>query len=289
MPKIPFFKMSGSGNDFIIIDNRKGIVDAANIATFVRNVCRRRMSVGGDGLILVEKSDAADFKWRFFNSDGSLAEMCGNGARCVARFACVNNIAGPVMSFETDAGIVSARVSDQRVKINMPDPDNLKLNDVVELAAGSMAFSSVNTGVPHVVVPAEDIDSAQVVKIGREIRHHQKFRPAGTNVNFVSLRPAGVVAVRTYERGVEDETLACGTGAIACAIVLAAQLKKPSPIDVETKSGGHLRIYFKEKNGNFFDIFLEGDARIIYKGKLWEDAWNYGRHPFDGSKRIVRP
>jgi diaminopimelate epimerase len=284
MPKIPFFKMSGSGNDFIIIDNRKGIIATANIATFVRNVCRRRMSVGGDGLILVEKSGAADFKWRFFNSDGSLAEMCGNGARCVARFACVNDISGPVMSFETDAGIVSATVSDQRVKINMPIPDNLKLNDVVELETGPVAFSRVNTGVPHVVVPAEDIDSAQVVKIGREIRHHQKFRPAGTNVNFVSLRPDGVVAVRTYERGVEDETLACGTGAVACAIVLAAQLNKPSPIDVETKSGGLLRIYFKEKNGNYFDIFLEGDARIIYKGTLWGDAWNYDQDPFDGSK-----
>ena len=274
--------MSGSGNDFIIIDNRKGIITAADIATFVRNVCCRRMSAGGDGLILVEKSDAADFKWRFFNSDGSLAEMCGNGARCVARFAYVNNIAGPDMSFETDAGIVSATVSDRRVKINMPDPDNLILNDGLELATGPLLFSRVNTGVPHVVVPAEDIDSAQVVKIGREIRHHQKFKPVGTNVNFISLRPDGVVAVRTYERGVEDETLACGTGAIACAIVLAAQLKKTSPIDVETKSGGHLRIYFKEKNGRFFDIFLEGDARIIYKGKLWEDAWNYGRHPFDG-------
>jgi diaminopimelate epimerase len=158
----------------------------------------------------------------------------------------------------------------------MPDPDNLILNDGVELPTGPLLFSSVNTGVPHVVVPAKDIDSAQVVEIGREIRHHPKFAPAGTNVNFISLRPDGVVAVRTYERGVEDETLACGTGAIACAIVLAAQLQKPSPVDVETKSGGRLRIYFKEKNGDFFDIFLEGDARIIYKGKLWEDAWNYG-------------
>ena len=276
MPKIPFFKMSGSGNDFIIIDNREGIVAAPNIATFVRNVCCRRMSAGGDGLILVGKSDAADFKWRFFNSDGSLAEMCGNGARCVARFACVNGIAGPDMSFETDAGIVSATVSDRRVKISMPDPNHLKLSDGVELASGPLTFSSVNTGVPHVVIPVEDIDSAPVVEIGREIRYHQKFKPAGTNVNFISLRPNGVIAVRTYERGVEDETLACGTGAIACAVVIAAQLKKTSPIDVEPKSGGHLRIYFKENNGKFIDIFLEGDARIIYKGKLWEDAWNYG-------------
>ncbi|MDF1593348.1 MAG: diaminopimelate epimerase [Desulfobacterales bacterium] len=289
MPKIPFFKMSGSGNDFIIIDNREGVVAAENIATFVRNVCCRRMSAGGDGLILVEKSDAADFKWQFFNSDGSLAEMCGNGARCVARFAYVNGITGSDMSFETDAGIVSATVSDRRVKISMPDPDNLTLSDGVELASGPLAFSSVNTGVPHVVIPVGDIDSAQVVEIGREIRYHQKFKPAGTNVNFISLRPDGVAAVRTYERGVEDETLACGTGAIACAVVLAAQFKKPSPIDVETKSGGTLRIYFKENNGHFFDIFLEGDARIIYKGKLWEDAWNYGRHPFDGPKRIVTP
>jgi len=275
MPKIPFFKMSGSGNDFIIIDNRTGIVAAANMGTFARKVCCRRMSAGADGLILVETSEAADFKWRFFNSDGSPAEMCGNGARCVARFAHVNHIAGPDMSFETDAGTVSATVSDRGVKISMPDPDNLKLDDGVTLSTGPLAFSSVNTGVPHVVVTATDLDAVQVVTIGREIRRHLKFAPAGTNVNFISLRPDGVVAVRTYERGVEDETLACGTGAIACAVVLAAQSEKPSPVDVETKSGGRLRIYFKEKNGRFFNIFLEGDARIIYKGKLWEDAWNY--------------
>jgi diaminopimelate epimerase len=283
MPKIPFFKMSGSGNDFIIIDNREEIVDPATIPGFVRKVCRRKMSAGGDGLILVEKSDAVDFKWRFFNSDGSLAEMCGNGARCVARFAYVNGIAGPDMSFETEAGIVSATVSDRRVKINVPDPDHLELNDVIELATGPMAFSSVNTGVPHVVIPAGDIDSVQVVQIGREIRHHQKFRPAGTNVNFISLRSDGVVAVRTYERGVEDETLACGTGAIAAAIVTAAKFKKPSPIAVETKSGGLLRIYFREKKGRFSDIFLEGDARIIYKGKLWKESWDYDHESSFGS------
>ncbi|MEW6672332.1 MAG: diaminopimelate epimerase [Thermodesulfobacteriota bacterium] len=285
MLKIPFYKMSGSGNDFIIIDNREGIVRAANAAAFVRNVCRRKMSAGGDGLILVEQSDAADFKWRFYNSDGSLAEMCGNGARCAARFAFVNGIAGSEMSFETDAGIVSATVSDRLVKVKVPDPGDLIQDDVVELAAGPVPFSGVNTGVPHVVVSVADIDSAQVVKIGREIRRHQKFAPAGTNVNFIGLRPDGSVAVRTYERGVEDETLACGTGAIAAAVVVAAKFNQPAPVDIVTRSGGRLRIYFKEKNGKFFDIFLEGDARIIYKGKLWEESWNYDQDPFEGFKR----
>lgn len=265
-------KVSGSGNDFIIIDNRDKWIAFEDMASFARTVCRRKMSVGADGLIVVEKSKIADFKWRYFNSDGSLAAMCGNGARCVARFAFVNGITGADLSFESETGILSALVSGQMVKISMPDPTELKLNETLELTNGALVFSSVNTGVPHVVVPVEDLDTFDVVKTGREIRYHQKFKPAGTNANFIHSRQDGVILIRTYERGVEDETLACGTGSIASAIVTAARFNKHSPLVVKTRSGANLIVHFKERDGRFFDIFLEGDARIIYKGKLWEDA-----------------
>lgn len=273
MENIDFYKMSGSGNDFIIIDNRKRIVDEAGLMNFVANVCRRKMSVGADGLILIENADAVDFKWRFFNSDGSVAEMCGNGARCAARFAYIKGIAGTEMSFETEAGIIHAKVAKDQVKIKMPDPTDLKTDYALELENSTLSVSSVNTGVPHVVVEADNIDDIEVVKLGREIRFHDVFDPAGTNVNFVCLQNDDIVAIRTYERGVEDETLACGTGAIACAIVISYKKKIKSPVKVMTRSKGYLYIYYKVKQGRFYDIFLEGDARIIYKAQLWEEAW----------------
>lgn len=273
MENIDFYKMSGSGNDFIIIDNRKRIVDEAGLMNFVANVCRRKMSVGADGLILIENADAVDFKWRFFNSDGSVAEMCGNGARCAARFAYIKGIAGTEMSFETEAGIIHAKVAKDQVKIKMPDPADLKTDYALELENSTLSVSSVNTGVPHVVVEADNIDDIEVVKLGREIRFHDVFDPAGTNVNFVCLQNDDIVAIRTYERGVEDETLACGTGAIACAIVISYKKKIKSPVKVMTRSKGYLYIYYKVKQDRFYDIFLEGDARIIYKAQLWEEAW----------------
>ena len=273
MKKIEFYKMSGSGNDFIIIDNRNSIVDENDLSDFIAKVCRRKMAVGADGMILLENSDNADFKWRFFNSDGSVAEMCGNGARCVARFAYLNEIAGSNMSFETLAGVVQAEVIGERVKVKMTDPSQLKTGDTIELENGLVSISSINTGVPHVVVVKDSIDDVDIVKIGRKIRYHDQFLPAGTNVNFACHIKDNTIAIRTYERGVEDETLACGTGAAASAIVMANKMKIDSPLSVLTQSGGYLNIFFKEKEGQYYDIYLEGDARFIYKAQLWEDAW----------------
>ncbi len=273
MKSIPFYKMSGAGNDFIIIDNRRQIVSDADLTNFISKICRRKISAGADGLILIEPSDTCDFRWRFFNSDGSPAEMCGNGARCAARFAYVNGIAGTTLSFETEAGVVSARIDNDRVKVKMPDPSNLKLSYRLELSDRSLDISSINTGVPHVVVMMAKIDDVDVVAVGREIRFHQTFAPAGTNANFVCRRKENEIEIRTYERGVEDETLACGTGAIASAIVSACQFKINSPIDVKTRSGEYLRIHFNAKDRQFDDIYMEGDARIIYTGDLHPDAW----------------
>lgn len=275
MTPIPFTKMSGSGNDFIVIDNRQGIVPEGNLTQFARRICRRRMSAGADGLILVEKSDKVDFKWNFFNSDGSAAEMCGNGARCVARFAYMNGIAGAQMGFETVAGTIRAQVLDERVRIRMTDPCDPVMDAEIEVDGQMVAYSGINTGVPHVVIRVEDIETADVVGLGRYIRRHPSFSPAGTNVNFMARLGDGAWAVRTYERGVEDETLACGTGIVASALALSMQEGTPAPITLKTRSGSLLKVYFTAVGERFSDVFLEGDARLIYQGELMADAWQY--------------
>lgn len=276
MTPIHFYKMSGCGNDFIIIDNRSQVIEENDLSAFIVGVCRRKMSVGADGIIFIENSDTVDFKWRFYNSDGSLAEMCGNGARCVARFAYLNGITGPDMSFETLAGVVSASVAETGlVKIKMTDPLNLKLDYPIDLRGGNFLISSVNTGVPHVVMVVDNLDETPVKEMGKEIRFHSDFAPAGTNANFVSVQPDNIVAIRTYERGVEDETLACGTGCVASALIMSHKFGLASPVTLLTRSGGYLRIYFTHHQGTYSDVYLEGDARVIYRAELCEEAWNY--------------
>ncbi len=258
----------------MIIDNREKVVDINHLDEFIAKVCRRKMSVGADGFIMIDTSDQADFGWHFYNSDGGRAEMCGNGARCAARFAFLNGIAANKMSFETDAGILIAQIIDDRVKIKMPDPAELRLDYQLEVEAGPLVISSINTGVPHVVILTDDVEGVDVVERGREIRFHQTFAPDGTNVNFISLKQDNTIIMRTYERGVEDETLACGTGAIAGALVTASKFKTESPSRICTRSGEFLTIYFKMTDDSYSDIYLEGDARVIYKAELGEDAWN---------------
>jgi diaminopimelate epimerase len=275
MKKIELFKMSGSGNDFIIIDNRKGQALPEQLPRWVAKVCLRRMSVGADGLILIERSERADFRWRFFNSDGSVAEMCGNGARCAARFAVLNGIAPTELSFETDVGMIKAYVQDNLVKIKMSDPKDMVLNDGLILANYPVPISRVNTGVPHVVMEVKDLPSANVKVVGREIRFHSQFEPEGTNVNFIAPLNDKMWAIRTYERGVEGETLACGTGNVAAALILAERYQFPSPVTLKTLSGSDLTVYFKKEDGVYTDVYLEGDARVIYRGEMDPEAWQF--------------
>ena len=273
MDPIAFAKMSGSGNDFILIDNRTRVVDEAELPRFITGICRRRISVGADGVILIEASATADFRWRFFNADGSSAEMCGNGARCAARFAFMHGIAGADMRFETDAGVIHARVNEPRVRVKLTDPHGLRQAVRLELASGALQVSSINTGVPHVVVMASDLENTDVRGLGREIRLHPEFAPAGTNANFIGADSDGGIAIRTYERGVEDETLACGTGSVAGALVAAVTLNLTSPVRVRTRSGEHLTVHFRRDGGRFHDIYQEGCAWLIYAGHLCEEAW----------------
>ena len=273
MKTIPFLKMSGSGNDFIIIDNREAVVPEAQLMRLVIGACRRKMSVGADGMILIEPSDSLDFKWRFFNADGSLPDMCGNGARCAARFAFIHEIADRQMTFETLAGAIEATVGDDGVKIRMTEPKDLTTGTILDIAGTPTVVDSINTGVPHVVMVVDDIEAVEVVKTGRLIRNHPTFFPDGSNANFVAVGKDGTILIRTYERGVEDETLACGTGNVAAALILAHERGLTSPVTLTTRSGGQLTVHFKTQGGRFQDVFLEGDARVIYRGDLWEEAW----------------
>ena len=273
MDRIPFYKMSGSGNDFILIDNRDGVVEEDDLQNRIAKVCRRKMSVGADGFILLENSETVDFRWRFFNSDGSLPDMCGNGARCAARFAFLHDIADRKMAFDTLAGIIEAEVSDTGVRIRMTDPEALHAEFSLNLGSRSVTVGSINTGVPHVVMMVEDIDAVDVVATGRAIRHHKDFAPEGTNANFVARNADGAILIRTYERGVEDETLACGTGNVAAALLLAKTDGLASPVTLTTRSKSRLTVHFKRSGDCFEEVFLEGDARVIYRGELWEEAW----------------
>jgi diaminopimelate epimerase len=272
MEPIEFWKMNGSGNDFIVIDDRDGRIPEARMGPLVQRVCRRRESVGADGVIFVVGSERYDFRWRFFNADGGEVEMCGNGGRCVSRFAYLKGITGPSMTFETLAGPVAAEVNGRTVKVLMPRPQGLRLDVGIEPKPGWERVDFMNTGVPHVVVHVRDLGTHPVVEQGREIRYHSLFQPLGTNANFIRVLGPDLVEARTYERGVEDETLACGTGAIASALTAAARGLTASPVRVKTRGGEILTIHF-EKNGEAFErVFLEGNTAVVYRAHLDEEA-----------------
>lgn len=267
-----FFKMSGSGNDFVIIDNLDGTIQDPRLPEHVELLCRRRTSIGADGLILIEPSVSADFGWRFFNSDGSEVEMCGNGGRCAARFAYMNGIAGSTMSFETRAGLIHATVIDsRRVKLQMTDPFDIQLDYELDMKESSIVVSHVNTGVPHVVAFVDSLDTYPVFETGRAIRCHDRYKPAGTNADFVHIISKNEVEVRTYERGVEDETLACGTGCVAAAVIAAGKGLVSPPVSVRTRGGETLLIHFSTDN-DIGGVYLEGDVSFIYKGRIQAEA-----------------
>lgn len=270
---IPFWKMNGAGNDFIIIDHRQPLIPRERMAEFARLVCRRKFSVGADGLFLIEPSARADFSWRFFNADGSEAEMCGNGARCVARFAYMQGIAAARMRFETLAGIVEASVADTQATIRMTPPHSFRFDRQIEVAGQSFMVHSVDTGVPHAVLFVDDIDSVDVVGLGRLIRNHPDFAPAGTNVNFIDQHKEGF-RIRTYERGVEDETFACGTGAAAGALIAAAKGFAVSPVAMVTSGGVSLIVQLSGHQGEGTEmVLLKGPAHLVYKGEVTADAF----------------
>jgi diaminopimelate epimerase len=265
---LEFTKMNGAGNDFIIIDNRSGSVLLSKEQIVA--LCDRHRGVGADGLMFLvpNKTGKADWSWDFFNNDGSSGEMCGNGARCFARFVQKNAGANGGITFETLAGVIKARFSGERVTVNLTNPTELKLGERIQVSTGTEAIHSLNTGVPHAVLFVPDADKAMVMQLGPEIRRHKHFAPRGTNVNFVQVIGPGNIRVRTYERGVEGETLACGTGVTASAIISARVHQFQAPVRVQVQGGDQLEVSFKDAGDTITDVQLTGPAEFVFEGKI---------------------
>ncbi len=262
-----FTKAVATGNDFVIIDNRRNSAKGS-LPKFAKKACDRKRGVGADGLLVVESSRSADFMMRIFNPDGSEAEMCGNGSRCIALYAYEKKIAPAKMTIETIAGKLNASVTGDVVKVRLTDPKEIKWNLCVELQKCPYKLNFVNTGVPHSIHFVDDLENVDVKSVGAGIRYHPDFAPKGTNADFVKVIGKNTISIRTYERGVEDETLACGTGAVASAVISAEAEKMTSPVTVITRSGEKLKVYFEMINNEFRNVHLEGEAKLVYEGEI---------------------
>ena len=264
-----FSKMAGGGNDFVVIDNRTAKL--TDVGELTRRICTRALSVGADGLILIEGSARATFRMRYYNADGGLAAFCGNGTRCAARFAFLNVIAGRKMTIETDAGIVGAEIGDGGlVTISMPAPHSFRAQRPLAIGDQTVRGSFMMVGVPHYVTFLRgDLWSQNIMPLGIAIRRHRDLEPdGGANANFVVVRDEHSIEVRTYERGVENETLACGSGVVASAVTSAMFGKVQSPVSVLTRSGITLEVSFTLQDGYADDVRLKGDARLIYRATI---------------------
>ena len=256
-----FTKIQASGNDFILIDNRQKQVEH-DWGKLAEQLCQRRFSVGADGILVLERSDVADFKMRIFNPDGSEPKMCGNGIRCSTLFA-QDGCDKRDFSIETGAGVLKTNVRNDIVRVVWFPPRGLRLNYSIE--GEQEKLSSVNTGVPHVVMFVDELENFNVAERGKNIRFHPVFAPEGTNVDFVKVISNNKVVMRTYERGVEDETYFCGTGALASGIVGAELGRVTLPVTIENKFGESVAVGREGDNGSFW---LEGKVNHIYNATL---------------------
>lgn len=266
---VSFWKMNGAGNDFVVLDNRDNALSLSGEQ--IARLCQRQRGIGADGLLAVEPAEnGADFRMRYYNADGGEAEMCGNGARCFARF--VNFLSGGNLAkttFETMAGVIEAEFQGDQVRIQLSTPHGLALNETLDLDGVSHTVHSLNTGVPHAVVFVDDLTKVEVRRFGAAMRYHTHFAPKGTNANFAQVIEPGHIAIRTYERGVEDETLACGTGMVACALIHHELSGAPSPIRVRVAGGDTLEIGFtKTGPGQYTGVTLFGPADFTFAGTL---------------------
>jgi diaminopimelate epimerase len=262
-----FTKMNGAGNDFVLIDNRGGAYKFS--PQQIAFLCDRHRGIGADGVLLAERpTGKADFRMRYFNSDGGEADMCGNGARCFARF--LDKIAGPFpqIRFETLAGVIQAGFEGELVTLAMSKPQHLALSRALEIGGLKLLAHSINTGVPHVVTFVDDLESTPVQEWGAQIRYHQAFQPHGTNANFVKELEPGKIAIRTYERGVEDETLACGTGVTASGLIYAALNGAASPVHILVRGGDWLEVGFQKAEKSFEHVTLKGPADFAFEGTI---------------------
>jgi len=268
MAEIVFYKICGTGNDFIVIDNRMSVIKRR--AAFAEKVCERRMNIGADGVLFLENSKKADVQIRIFNANGSEAEMCGNGIRCAAWIAHHKLGMSATTTIETMAGVLEPVVSKNVVCVKMTKPTDFRDYAPIEVADDIFYFYFINTGVPHCVIFEDKLDDFPVDQLGREIRHHDHFEPEGTNVNFVHVLNKKEIRVRTYERGVEAETLACGTGSTAAAIISVLVGKCEAPVVVETRSGEKITVDFTTSKFEIDDVSMKGPVAYVCQGVIAE-------------------
>ena len=279
MTNIPYFIGAGSGNTFIVVDNRENLITNPN--QFAAKECKSSNAGGIDGVLFIEKpkETQTDFFMRIVNSDGSEAEACGNGYRVVGLYAHKHLNFPKLISVGTLAGTVRINVaSEEAIKVNMIDPTDYREKIEMKLKTKTWNGAFINTGVPHVVIFVDELDPFPVKEMGREIRYHENFKPKGTNVNFVKVEGKNKLSIRTYERGVEDETLACGTGSVAAAVIANLNGKVKVPVDVFPKSGEKLKVYFERCGNNVTHVSLEGPAKEKSRGKINLGDWN-GTNP----------
>jgi diaminopimelate epimerase len=265
MYDLEFFKYTGAGNDFIMIDDRTQTFPLDN-KDFIKHLCHRQNGIGADGIILMQRSLKADLRFRIFNSDASEAEMCGNGMRCFGAFAQQRGIDFSSLNIETMQNILKISKKESYIEVQMADPKDEQLDITLMIHGNPINLSFINTSVPHAVIFVKNVASQEVQTIGRAIRFDPYFDPKGTNVNFVEILDENTLSIRTYERGVESETLACGTGATAAALLAFKLFNLKNSIYVKTKNEEFLNITFEEKEGVFNNIKMSGPAKFIFQG-----------------------
>lgn len=284
MKELTFYKVQASGNDFILVDllKLKKLPSTFYWSKFAKKYCPRKTEIGADGVLVIEPGKTKSFRMRIFNPDGKEAQMCGNGARCAAFWYIKQNSRFKIknsskIEFETKAGVIGAKVDLYgKVKIKMSKPFDMKLQLPIKVLDRNIHVNFLNTGVPHTIVFVESVDNTDVEKIGAAIRYHQQFAPQGTNVNFVEYIKEGWIKIRTYERGVEAETLACGTGSVACAILSDLKFnpdvkEDARKVKVSVQGGEDLIVSFSREGEYLSDVWLEGKASLVYKGVVIYD------------------
>lgn len=277
MRRIAFTKMHGAGNDFVLIDDRAGTFPVHD-HLLLAMLATPRTGIACEGVILLQKSSVADFRMVFFNPDGTEADLCGNGARCVAAFAReIGAVTSPAMTFETRAGLVDAEVSASgAVKVWMPEPKNRRYGLQVKVGDTFVSGDYVEAGVPHFIVSCESVASVDVEGLGRALRLSDAFAPNGTNVDFVQFIPAHKALIRTYERGVEAESGACGTGAVATAVVAVETKKMSLPIHIRTSQGYTLTVDGDWRHAKSTGFTLTGPVKKVFEGVVDLDSFDTG-------------
>jgi diaminopimelate epimerase len=265
--KINFWKMHGAGNDFLLIDDRKMEFPASE-PEWIERISARKTGVGSDGILLIQDSEKADFAMRFFNPDGGEAEMCGNGARCIARLAHEIGVAPAKMTIDTAAGRLGAEMVGDDVRLFMTDPVDWRMDRTLKVEGQDIGYDFLNSGVPHAVVVVENLAEHDVEGMGAAIRYHADFQPAGTNANFIAVTGEQALSVRTYERGVEGETLACGTGMVASAVTAGKAGRVASPVKITAASGDVLEVDYELTQDGARDVTLLGPAVHVFEGTL---------------------